>query len=318
MAPDTPLLPRYYLVHDTPQGRRVAYPAPTLNLPTFPTHNPHHVTWHSPDGDQLEVTGGWLVARESLPAVRASWLPSAEYRGFRKRTEPPTDQLIRTVWEEAPDTPPDDQRDHYLGCLECGSCSVFRAIYEQVKHQPPVQIQVIDLSEWVRLPGELDPEPTARWALTDPSLVAVYGAHTAHLWPGYIPGLRDRIFELLKKDPRVQYVFDAKNHPTQGRGTLQTTVPIPWEKPRTRLRDRTGADGRKLRGREPVPDPIAHTATTTLRVPEGLTGVNKAAALAQWEQTVTYYINQLVPTNVVACDRCDGHGHLNTTPEEGT
>lgn len=57
-------------------------------------------------------------------------------------------------------------------------------------------------------------------------------------------------------------------------------------------------------------DPIAHTVRTTIRVPAGCHGATKAEALAAWDTTVAEYVARLLPVDVVACDRCDGHGHL--------
>lgn len=114
----------------------------------------------------------------------------------------------------------------------------------------------------------------------------------------------------------VKYVFDGDRHTDQRNETLQTTVEIPWETPRTAVRDRYGLRGQKLRGKQTVPAPIAHSARTTVVVPAGLSGVSKADALARWDAEVDRYIGMLVPVDVVACDRCDGHGHLLATVTE--
>lgn len=37
---------------------------------------------------------------------------------------------------------------------------------------------------------------------------------------------------------------------------------------------------------------------------------SKAEAAAGWDAAVAEWVERLVPTQVVVCDRCDGHGHL--------
>jgi hypothetical protein len=272
------------------------------------------VSWDTPDDPGISVAevGSWLVADTPLRVVTATWLPTTRPGAWRKQPEPPTDLYAIPVWEAAADVPDPSDVEHWNTheSEDCLRCQVFLSIHDRERVQPPPETRTVDFTEWVPLPGEPDPAPRRSWVLTDGSAVAVYGAHTAHLWPGYLPGFRDRVYELLQADPRVEYVFDAKNHPSQGRGTLQTTVPIKWEAPKTELRSRTGARGRKLRGKVEVPKPVAHNARTTLVVPSGLAGATKADAIAAWDTEIARYVGLLVPVDVVACLRCDGHGHL--------
>jgi hypothetical protein len=212
----------------------------------------------------------------------------------------------------APDIPTDDNVEHW-GTHEsedCLRCQVFLAVNERAYTQPPAVNATVDFTAWVPLPGTPDPNPDRLWVLDDTSAIAVYGAHTAHLWPGYLPGLRDRVYSLLQADPRVEYVFDSRNHRDQPHGSLQTTVPIKWETPKTSIRSRTGTRGQKLRGRVEIPAPIAHSARTTVVVPDGVRAATKADAVAAWDSVVARYVGLLVPVDVVACNHCDGHGHL--------
>lgn len=314
------LLPRYYLVHATPAGDRYVYPPPELE--GYPKcWDPPEVAWTSPDGIVRDA-GGWLVSDTMLGDVCASWLPPREPGERRKTTTPPGDPYSRQAWEAALDVPPAEEVEHFghhdsEGCVRC---NVFRAVYDREWVQPPAETRVVSFTGWMPLPGEQDPDPGTAWHVDDTSAVAVYGRHTAHLWPGSIPGFRAAVYERLKADPRVDYVFDAKNHSSsQPPGTLQTTVRVPWETPRTELKHRYGQRGQKLRGTRPVPVPVAHSARTTLFVPAELAAASKREALERWDQAVSEFVERLVPVDVVACDRCDGHGHLlrSQVPESG-
>lgn len=310
------LLPRYYLVHDTPEGQRFAYPVPALEgYPQY--HFPdetHVVEWSTPEGVPVAQSGTWLIAGEPVGVVIATWLPSRRPAGYRKRTEAPRSSVALPVWGVALEVPGDELLAHVGSCSgsdECLQCLVFQEVYEREWVQPDREIRSTSFEGWVPLPGELDPDPDREWLLGDQSMTAVYGAYTAHLWPGSLPNFRDAVYARLKADPRVEYVFDAKNHPSsQPRGTLQTTVPIRWETPRTEMVTRTGTRGQKLRGQRPVPRPVAHKVSTTLVVPADLRAGSKAEALDRWDQEVEEWVERFVPVDVVACDRCDGHGHL--------
>lgn len=309
----TELLPSYYLAHYTPEGRRFAYPRPTLEGYGNQWSTPA-VSWDTPDDPGISVAevGSWLVADTPLRVVTATWSPARRASGWRKRRDGPADLFVRPAWMAAPDPPTDDNVEHWKTheSEDCLRCQVFLAVNERDYVQPPPEVRTVDFTEWVPLPGEPDPAPDRSWVLHDGSAVAVYGAHTAHLWPGYLPGFRDRVYELLQADPRVEYVFDSKNHRDQPHGSLQTTVRIKWEAPKSELRSRTGVGGRKLRGKVTVPQPVAHSARTTRVVPSGLAGASKADAITAWDTEIARYIGLLVPVDVVACLRCDGHGHL--------
>lgn len=322
MTGSTELLPRYYLVHDTPVGRRFAYPIPALD--GYPPYAKPVVTWSVLAGAQVLIeivqSGSWLITDGELREVTASWLPPEQPGEWRKRQEPPTSAYSLTayaleVWDTAPLEPPDDDLEHRSehefedGCLRC---MMFRAVYQRESVQPPAEVRTFDFSGWVPLPGSPDPDPGRVWELEDKSATAVYGAHTEHLWPGRLPGFRQAVYEILSKDPMVRYVFNADKHRVsdQPPRSIQTTVQIMWETPRTAMVDRYGSRGQKLRGKQEVPRPVAHSVTTTLVVPDGLWAPSKAEALAGWDAAVAGWVERLMPVNVVACDRCDGHGHL--------
>lgn len=308
------VLPRYYLVHDTPAGRRFAYPVPVLE--GYPqSYDKPTVTWWAADQISVVEKDGWLISDTKLQEITASWLPGWEFGDWQRRNEAPTDTYAQAVWVGVPATPSEEDVRHlseheFEG--ECLRCSVFRRVYERERVQSPVEVRTVDFTGWVPFPGGPDPDPSRVWELDDKSATAVYGAHTEHLWPGRLPGLRQAVYEILKKDPRVRYVFNADKHRVhdQPPRSLQTTVEIKWETPRTAMVDRYGARGRKLRGKQEVPRPLAHSVTTTLVVPDGLWAASKAEALAGWDAAVAEWVEALVPVEVVACDRCEGHGHL--------
>lgn len=316
------LLPRYYLRHETPTGLRLAYPVPDLEgypRSYYPKELPV-VEWSTPEEIPIVRSGSWLIAPEPLTLVTATWLPHPTVGPYVKTETPPTDPMEHAAWAAAPNEPDPKKVTAVESCGcddDCSRCTVFRMVYVRSWQQPPPVEQVIDFASYQPLPGDIDPDPGRDWVVDDNSLLAVYGEHTAHLWPGQLPGFRERIYELLKGDPRVRHVFDSERHRDQPRGSLQTTVEIPWEKPRTALRSRYGRSGRKLQGKEQVPQPIAHTATTAIRVPSGLRAPHKAAAIYKWDLATADYLAALIPVDVVTCDRCDGHGHLLRVAAEG-
>ena len=93
---DSVVVPRYYLVHDTPAGARFAYPVPVLE--GFPNRSwsgdPEWVSWTSTVAE-VEQVGKWLIATGPLGEVTASWLPAKMLGAWRKTENPPADPYSR-------------------------------------------------------------------------------------------------------------------------------------------------------------------------------------------------------------------------------
>lgn len=316
-----PLRPRYYLVHDTPAGRRWAYPVPSTEGTDAPTHRlgagrmTDSVRWvPTPAHARIELGTRWIISDAQLSEVTLEWTPSDVPGPWRKRPERPQDAPANTLWDNAPDMPDEGLLAHYgsWGCDNddgCLRCQMLNAVYHRPRVAQEPRHHTFPLTDQLPLPGEPNPDPDRAWTPDDPSLVEIYGTHTRHLWPGQLPGFRAAVLAALEADPRTSYVWtDAGGRIP--RGHLEAVVPIRWEAPRTAWVDRYGARGQKLRGRERVPRPIAHSEHTTLAVPEGLAGSDKAEAIARWDASVTEWVDRFIPTNrVVACDACDGHGY---------
>lgn len=296
-------------------GRRLAYPAPALaGYPGrgWPSSRPA-VLWSDEGNAGVAVADGWLVATEELRRVVASWQPDDVPGPWVKRPDEPADPWNVSLWADSPDVPSVEALAHLDECDDegCLRCNMFRVVYTRRRVQPPREFRDFDFTGWTALRGELDDQPAVEWVVDDPSVLAVFGRHTAHLWPGRIPGLREEVVRRLKADGRAEYVFDHPHTASKLRpGEVEVTTRILWESPRTVLRDRYGARGQKLHGKERVPQPIAHSYRSTRRVPDGLSGDCKRRAVEQWEPVIEQWVGLFIPVDVVACNRCDGHGHL--------
>lgn len=309
------MLPPYYLTHETPAGRRYAYPRPGRDADyglMFPIAASTPVEWSTVSGSVVQ-RGDWLISTKPMEQVTVTWQPPDEPGPWVKRTEAPDDPIARQAWVHAPEAPSISDVEHFrsYGCDDdecCLRCQFLRVMYRRVPVAPPAKSRQFDFSLWRPLPGDVDMYPAQQWVVDEPSLLAVFGKHTAHMWPGAVPGFREAVKKALEGHPRVEHVFEdrARLRP----GTYEVVSRIPWEKPRTVLRDRYGRAGRKLRGREQVPSPIAHTSRVTLNVAEGLHASSKARAVGSWDAEIERVVGRFLPADVVACDRCDGHGHL--------
>jgi hypothetical protein len=310
----TELLPRYYLAHDTPAGPRYAYPTPKLpELKQFGYSWRGDVEWVPTPDAAIEVGDKWIISDTMLQVVTATWRPTPARGDWTKRPEPPEGEIERKFWELSMVTPLAEDVEHYggYGCDydSCLRCRTLRVVYYRPEIEQPLERRPFDLSTWLPLPGELEPDQESTWVVDDDSLTAIYGTHTAHLWPGRLMGLRDAVYHTLKGDPRVSHVWTSAAGQVP-RGHLEVVVPIAWEAPRTALVDRYGVRGRKLRGKERVPRTIAHSEHTTLLVPEGLHAATKNQALDAWADAIDAWVDRFIPgPRVVACDACDGHGY---------
>lgn len=323
-----PLRPSYYLVHDTPAGQRYAYP-----LPAIPQEaswaGAKEDAWSSPDGPIEYVPGparsweipttGWLIADRPLTSVALRWTEGAGLSGrWRKLAElSTTDPVIVAAWKNAPDEPTADELEHLRadhdedGCL---TCAITGRVYGRVANPRVPREHNVDLTGWRPLPGTPDPDVNRPWAVADPSVLTVYGWHTAHLWPGHMAGLRTAVFEAIVAHPLVQAVgykrggFDHTVYHWEREGKISVSVPIRWDVPQKRPREK------RDRGRGPFLAPIAMTHQAKHDVPDLLAAESKAAALAGWDASVARWVGKFLPDSdepLTACSACRGRGfHL--------
>jgi hypothetical protein len=326
----TELRPSYYLVHATPDGPRYAYPHP--DVPKDAAWNgTKDGDWTSPDGAVKYVPGparswenpstGWLVADRPLSSVRLAWTASGGLSNrWRKRAEVhPDDRVIVTAWEQAPDEPTASDFEH-LGNDDhdddtCLTCAVVRRVYEPVPNPRVPREHVVDLTGWQPLPGTPDPDTNRPWTVDDPSTLAVYGRHTAHLWPGTMSGFRAAVVDALWAHPWVAaigarrdrggFILGPVYESSSRKGEVIVSVPIPWNVPQKRARTKHD------RGRGPFYDKVAITHRVELVVPDQLAAASKAEALARWDDTVRGWTTRFLPDidkAPAACSSCRGRG----------
>ena len=311
------LTPSYYLAHETPAGHRYAYPAPTV--PDAP--NTGEATWSSPDGPVEHIPpsshgwsspkAGWLISDRPLTSAVLRWTVAAGHGPWHKRTEPLNDDtLVLAARRTAPDEPDAASLAHLAGHdddRDCLSCDVAHALYTRVPLPREPRGHVIDLAGWVPLPGEADPDPSREWTVNDKSPLAVYGRHTAHLWPGTLGGFRAAVVAILKEHPLITGDPVAKVYDFDSSAEVSVHWRVRWDLPRPRKR-REGERKRKA----PYTTDIAMGQHTSLVVPDELAAATKAAAIAEWDDAARDWAGRFLPdvgSTMRACSSCNGRGY---------
>jgi hypothetical protein len=127
----------------------------------------------------------------------------------------------------------------------------------------------------------------------------------AHLFPGYLTGLRAHVRQLIDRMPRVKHCFDGY----QGAPGLHVVISVPFEQPITRWQpDISRATGKTLKSGRTVP--VTVDRRLTLPVPDQVAAGNYDAALTEWDRQVTYWTSQVTEASVAACNHCHGTGHV--------
>lgn len=339
----TDLQPTYYLVHGTPDGPRYAYPAPAVpDGRTWPTDA---VTWSAFAGDaEVPVAvspppnrhsygrqpeqPGWIITGQPVNTLVASWTTANPERGpWRKRDELPswaTDPMIVATYTDAADEPTAEVLAHLVAdhdAEECITCHVMGSVYQRTELPRVPHSHTFSLAGWLPLPATPDPAPERAWTCTDASMLAVYGAHTHRLWPGYLTGFRAAVTDALNVHPWVRRarsdgyrgLLDVV-HVSDRDGTVRVDIPVAWEVPIPRAR----YQGEKGRG----PFLITHATShrVELPVPDRLFAPSKAAAVEMWDGKVAEWVAKFLPPldgKLRGCSHCRGRGwHLQ--PEAGT
>lgn len=320
----TSLTPSYYLVHATPAGERYAFPRPKAELPrTFVdgktewfargsdgTESPaRHVEGAgNPYSSDEQVRPNWLIADRVPVEFVARWKQDNPEKGPWVKRDAPRGDDPETVahWEASPPLPTEAALTHRRqeghdrdACLTCG---MFWSTYTLSKLPPVPHEQVFDVSDWAPMTGEPDPDTSRTWTVSDLSHLAVYGPHTAHLWPGVMGGFRDAVVAALKAHPaRTGEVYDHDR-----KGEVSVFGSVKWDRPRPRERH-SGE-----RGRGPFFERVAVTWHHAEVVPFGLAASTKADALAGWDAAVAKWVDRFMPPvdgPITACSHCAGKGY---------
>jgi hypothetical protein len=305
------VIPNYYLVHETPVGLRYAYPRALIGIVQRPSYgvDVSDVEVSEPAGADYALAKDWLVSNAPIVELRSSRPGARVPDGWGKRdhvsTDGPASPDLRAAFDTAPDRPDRADAEHFSehdAAHACWECLLFASTYalRSVPGEPIVQTERLD--GWQPLAGDEDPDPGRTWTVKDPSVLAVYGTHTAHLWPGALSGLREPVIERLRALPLVS--VQVWNHQTK----VDVEIKVPWEAPRAKTEMHKPYGKRKSVPRTvPV---YAMTNRVSVEIPDRLAAKSKAAAIAAFEEVVTREVAKVVPfgENPRGCDHCDGMG----------
>lgn len=240
---------------------------------------------------------GWWVTDHQAEQIVATYQPPAKLTSYELRDMDALSarypaKLTVDEWDAHP-----DNSDHLY--------SLYRCVTQD---QPAIE-HVYD-GPYMVLEGREPPGPgELPWKAQLPYELAERPEYL-HLFPGYIPGLRAHLHELIKKMPRVEHCFDGyQNVPG-----LHITLAVPYDPPATAWVSNYGARGQELKsGRT-----IQQRARRTLLLPvaPNVAADNYAQALEAWEQQVAYWVGQVEAASVTACGHCHGSGQVPTGTEK--
>ena len=292
-------LPRYTL--HLPDGRW-AYHLPD------PDRSPGTRTGLYADGEPLhrliplvDAKGHWYVSDRHAERITAVYEPRPKTVGYRLNdqsalsTRYPAELSVED-WNE-----------------RSSNHEEYWTLYDSVAEaQEPVEY--VYEGPFMPLEGRQPPGPDEPQWRADLPHELTQRPEYRHLFPGHIPGLKEHLAALIKALPRVQYCFvDYQN-----RKGIHVTVKVPFDQPRTAFVHNTNRRGRQLKSGRQVQ--VLVDRSVDLPVPAAVYGANYDVALAEWEQQVEYWLQQVNEVSVAACSACDGkgyvpHGALEHTPK---
>ncbi|MDX3066255.1 MULTISPECIES: hypothetical protein [Streptomyces] len=256
------------------------------------------------DGEPMQpledASGGWWVTGHRAERLTAVYQPRPTVTGYRltdlsARSERFPEYLSVQGWHQA------------LG--DSGHSEAYYSLYEQVTQDRDVQEYVYEGRTVVLTGGEPPTPGGPPWVASMPeSLVQRPEYH--HCFPGYIPGLRDHLRDLIRRLGHVEHCFNGRSGKPHG---LYVTVAVPFDEPVSRWVPYIGANGRPLKsGRN---EPVLVRREMYLPVADHVSGPDYHTALAEWEQQVSFWLDLVRNAAVRACNACEGTGHVMDVPE---
>ena len=287
---NTPLVPDYYSVQETPVGRRWIYPLPG------PVYAPEMRDVTSAGG-AVEIRKGCAVADHALGEIVYFGPSSRELESATIKDESYVSaKLPATLTAEEYLSPCTCDHDH-----DCEWCDIRYRFYDTQFVDRPGERRTLDFSDYVELPnGGIDGYPEYAWSSSLHQNVLFSDAFH-HLRPGMLLNTRALLKEALEQLPNVTKVYDNRD--------FSVYVAMQWEQPKTEHNPRRDSRGRKLNG----------TTTRTIAtieksydisVPYSITGESKADAVRKWLALRDKWIAFFTEANVTACSHCDGYGYF--------
>jgi hypothetical protein len=160
---------------------------------------------------------------------------------------------------------------------------------------------------WLRLDGEPPPRDGRAWVASLPFELR-RRAEYLHLFPGYMPGFRDAMEQVVKGLPGVRFALPARhfpNHPPHG---LEVTIEVPFDQPQGEYRPARNQDGSVSRSRKGRTVPVLATRRLALTVPYRIDAANRAEAAAEWDRMEAEIRQAVAEASVAACSACMGRG----------
>jgi hypothetical protein len=274
---------------------------------------------------------GWLLSDFRADAIVMSWNGPSTRGPWRKRAERPEDAFAGAMWDSAPDEPGDELRWRMDSSDwdEDGEAVVGHRVYVRELIPGARRTHRFDVSDWRPLETTqglaLDQADRNRWTVDDPSLLAIYGRHTAHLWPGTLSGLRDAVADALEAHPQV------RNSPGGGqvfrRPSRDGELAVSFTWFYDGLRDRTTATLGRRKGAhkdggmwvKTERSQVGQSRHISRKVPDRVAGTSLRDALDRWDDTVARYRREFLPDEdeVLGCSACGAQG-WRTKTDAGT
>jgi hypothetical protein len=312
------VIPQWCLRTETPVGTRWYYPRPVV------TDKPAYyqdLTWTGQPNDAavevLEFGPGVLVSTSPLTEATATWTTARTPIEYRQVETLPED--LTALAPQYPDTMTPAEWDRRCSCdneASCLWCAVRWRLYNRVMSEPAQAHQRFDMSEFVELPGDPDPEPSLTWELTESPLTAFYGRLVAHLFPGLLLVPFDRVVstveaEVAKLDLRGTGMRGEAIYAFRGERKITSHVLVPWDEPvpyrRMPGRSQKARDENAKRARAST---IAMTFSAEVVVPKFIRAASKAEAVAALQVLVDDCLARLIPPHTVGCSHCHGLGFV--------
>jgi hypothetical protein len=295
----TALVPEWFLLHETPVGRRWVYRAPDILVASSVSDV------SSPDGNvelHTEVRAGRpegrLVADHKLNLVTYRDRPTQVFTSAAIKDE-------KYISDAFPASITSDEWNARCTCDgrdSCTWCETKYSLYDRQHESRDGAEHAIDLSSCVELPGGLDEYPHYAWK------VGIYenclfSDEFHHLRPGTLLNVRTMLVADLEALPNVTKAYDQRE--------FSVYVAMQWEEPKTAHRPRTDARGRKLKGTEQYTIKTIETRYE-IPVPYSLTGQTKAEAVRAYIELRDKWVVFFYGADAKACRHCDGYGYITT------
>lgn len=260
-----------------------------------------HLPWDSTDvritADGTEIAApergwdrygrGWITVDFDPAEITLHWRSAVQVVGWR---------LVDLAYASER-TPAELSTDDFADLPEQVRES---GIYGPVRKPGEDHSATFTADQWVRYDGSPAPDDGHKWvAKLEHHLTHHPGIH--HLFPGHLAGFRETAKKHLERRPGIQYVFDKHSY-------LEIVFALRYTPPKTRWRPKILASGRKSSSRrEEVEDRV--TKHVNIPITDQIAGVNRAAAVAEWERRLAE-LDALADeiSTVRACSHCDGAG----------